>query len=201
MVVSTMGDRLRIRQAKPGRLICFHAPEPVSDGLTDRLNNVRPSAGRGRGYGSKKFWPAFQSATHPGDRHQSFRTRATRLLMPYIFLQALARQPPGKSPFIGIKLADSLTEDGAAHGIEELAREETLESAACVKRSDKVEAFAIDRTKQGRYPGRRQAAGRRRNDCARSCRCRSVARKSVRNHFACDQQPDAFLGIDLETAT
>src|SRR6266849_4332333 len=58
MVGAKSRDRLRIGPPRPPRLICFHAPKKVANGLADGFNDVRS---RWRGdFGSKKDWPHFR---------------------------------------------------------------------------------------------------------------------------------------------
>src|SRR6267154_5019966 len=117
MIRTEGDDRLRSRAAIPDRLIGFHTPEKIANGLANRLDNVGPGS-RSR----RRFWPqVILTALQPGadglNRHPSFGTRANCLFLPHVLVQALARQPARKSPFLRIKLSDSIAENSTAHRI------------------------------------------------------------------------------------
>ena len=125
-------DRRRIRAAHPVRLICFHAPEKIANGLADSVHNVWAGSRWGNRFGPQEILAAFQTRATRQDSHPRFGTRAHGLFTPHILLQALARQAAGKSPFLGIKFANALAENSAAHGIKQIARQQSLKSAAYI---------------------------------------------------------------------
>src|SRR5882757_9898591 len=155
MIRSNGNYRLRIWAAIPDRLIGFHAPKEIANGLANRLDDVGPGSCSRRRFWSQVILTALQPGADGLNRHPSFGTRANCLFLPHVLLEALARQPPGKSPFIGIKLANSIAENCSAHRIKQITRQQALKSAALIKRSYKIQTFAIDRPQQVRYPGRR----------------------------------------------
>src|SRR5882762_1961235 len=111
MIRTEGDDRLRSRAAVPDRLVGFHTPEKIADGLADGLNNVGPRRPGRRRFLSQEILTALQAGAGGLDCHPRFGTCANGFFVPDILLQALACQPTGKSPFIRIELADFVAEN------------------------------------------------------------------------------------------
>jgi len=107
----------------------FPCTKKIANGLANRLDQCRARSRSRYRFWSQEILAALQPGADGLNRHPSFGTRANCLFLPHVLLEALARQPPENPHSYGIKLANSIAENCAAHRIKQITRQQALKIA------------------------------------------------------------------------